>query len=799
MNVHDSDPSGQRTVIRSPAPQGTAGTSLDDPRIVEALERYLAALESGDKPDRQTFLAQHPDVAEGLAECLDGMEALHRSTPSSQPAADAAGAFAPGTPLGDFRILREIGRGGMGVVYEAEQLSLGRRIALKVLPFALTLDARQLQRFKNEARAAAQLHHTNIVPIYSVGCERSVHFYAMQFIEGKTLAEVIGELRQLSRSGRRAPRPGRAGPGPRTLVDESNAPASPVADRVPAPGSEVGAQAGAGETAVEPVGALATAYSTNSPQYFRGVAQLGVQASEALEHAHTYGVVHRDIKPANLLVDVHGHLWITDFGLAQFQSDAALTQTGDLLGTLRYMSPEQALARRGLVDHRTDIYSLGATLYELLTLEPAYDGRDRQELLHQIAFEEPRPPRRWNGQIPADLETIILKAMGKGVEERYATARELAEDLRCFLELKPIRARRPTLIEKTAKWARRHRAVVASGVVCLLLAAVGFGVSTALIAQEQSETRQALHELAREKAKTEEALQGQERRAREAEKSYRQAREVVDFLMQVSVQEMAGPGLTDLRRRLLEAVLGYYEGFIRDRKDDPSSDDLQAARERVAGILGELSDMEGFGRVMFLTFLLGKRDVQNDLGLSEEQASEVRNLTRDRFRKPPPPGFVHFGQLNTEEKRQKLREMTRSAEEKLAFLKPEQMKRLKQIALQHRGVQGLTDPEVARQLGLTKKQLEDIREESHKALPGPPCDDGPPPDKAPKPKEAAPFADQRWLNVLDARQRALWKEMIGVEFKGQIWPAFGGPRGGRGPHHDHAKFGRGPDHRRRQP
>src|SRR5262249_1437292 len=158
-------------------------------------------------------------------------------------------------------------------------------------------------------------------------------------------------------------------------------------------------------------------------------------------------VVHRDIKPANLLVDGRGNLWVTDFGLAHCQSQAGLTMTGDLVGTLRYMSPEQALAKRVPVDHRTDIYSLGVTLYELLTLEPAFGGRDRQELLRQIAFDEPRRPCRLNKAIPAELETITLKAIAKSPSERYSTAQELADDLRRFLEDKPIRAKRPTLFQ----------------------------------------------------------------------------------------------------------------------------------------------------------------------------------------------------------------------------------------------------------------------------------------------------------------------------------------------------------------
>jgi tetratricopeptide (TPR) repeat protein len=187
--------------------------------------------------------------------------------------------------------------------------------------------------------------------------------------------------------------------------------------------------------------------------------------------------VHRDIKPANLLVDVRCNLWITDFGLAHCQSQAGLTMTGDLVGTLRYMSPEQALAQPSGVNQHTDLYSLGATLYELLTLEPAFNGRDRQELLQQIAYEEPRPPRRINQAIPIELETIALKAMAKNPAERYARAQDLADDLERFLNDEPIRARRPTLRQRMRRWGRRHQPAVWSAAVGLLVALAALGGS----------------------------------------------------------------------------------------------------------------------------------------------------------------------------------------------------------------------------------------------------------------------------------------------------------------------------------
>jgi tetratricopeptide (TPR) repeat protein len=423
-----------------------------DLRLTQVLDAYLAGLPKGTAPDPNELLAQHPDLADDLRECLDCLAFIHeaaRPADADGPQSDAASQEPGSRELGDFRILREIGKGGMGVVYEAEQLSLGRRVALKVLPFAATMDPRQLQRFHNEARAAASLDHPHIVHIHAVGCERAVHFYAMQFIEGQTLAAMIAELRW---SGGQPVR-SEAQPETTSHVPDAPAPAVPEVDTAP--------QA-----------AASTERRPLDRAYFRRVAELGIQAAEALDHAHALGIVHRDVKPANLLVDGRGSLWVTDFGLAHIQSDARLTMTGDLVGTLRYMSPEQALAKRVVVDHRTDVYSLGATLYELLTLEPAFTGKDREELLRQIAFEEPKTPRRLNRAIPAELATIVQKAMEKNPAERYATAKELADDLRRSLADEPIRARPPGPARRLRKWGRRHPAWVAAAAAALTAAVV---------------------------------------------------------------------------------------------------------------------------------------------------------------------------------------------------------------------------------------------------------------------------------------------------------------------------------------
>ena len=417
----------------------------DDPRVASALAAYLAELEAGRRPSRDELLESYPEIAEDLADCLDIVEFVHSAAagPSNGPL-DLPGDDLPrddlprDAMLGEYRLVREIGRGGMGIVYEAEQVSLGRRVALKVLSGTAALDPLKLQRFRIETQAVAQLHHPHIVPIFAVGSERGTHHYAMQYIEGPTLADVIHQQR---RFGRGAAGGMEAGPvssdTPRVTSDPASATgehsANGTGDRV---------------REVSPSGLAASPTSSHRGRgAFRALARLAIQAAEALDHAHAMGILHRDIKPSNLLIDAGGNLWVTDFGLARFQDEPGLTPTGDLLGTLRYIAPELVLGQRMVYDPRSDIYSLGATLYELLTLRPVFDGRDRRELIRQIAQDEPIPPRRLDPTIPRDLETIVLKAMEKEPERRYATARALGEDLRRFLEDRTIRARRPNLAE----------------------------------------------------------------------------------------------------------------------------------------------------------------------------------------------------------------------------------------------------------------------------------------------------------------------------------------------------------------
>jgi serine/threonine protein kinase len=455
--------------------------AASDPTLAQLCDEIIERLQAGEGVDLAALALEHPEHAGQLQRLLPALEAL------VDLGASSAGDSVRGVPnpsamdpapkvLGDFRILREVGRGGMGVVYEAEQMSLGRRVALKILPMAAAIDPRQMQRFQLEAQAAGCLHHTHIVPVHAVGIEQGVPFYAMQFIEGRSLAQLVAELRRLEGlDPADGPAPALAdlttstlaasllaGGSPRKVSPPApDAPTVELRPSRPEPDRPIRIASPLPATPTPPGGrASSSGSSTRDRSYIRTVARLGLEAAEALDHAHARGILHRDIKPGNLLVDAEGRLWVTDFGLAQVQGDHRLTATGDILGTLRYMSPEQALGKRVVVDGRTDLYSLGVTLYELLTLLPALDGRDRAEILRRLAAEEPTSLRKLNPAVPADLATIVHKTMAREPAERYATARELAEDLQRFLLDRPILAKPPSLLDRAAKWSRRHTAAV---------------------------------------------------------------------------------------------------------------------------------------------------------------------------------------------------------------------------------------------------------------------------------------------------------------------------------------------------
>ncbi|MFO0966231.1 MAG: protein kinase [Gemmataceae bacterium] len=402
-------------------------------------------------------------------------------TPSHEARDSVQGAWPGGGVLGDFVLLREIGRGGMGVVYEAEQTTLGRRVALKVLP-AVALDAQRLERFRREAQAAARLHHTNIVPVFGVGETAGVHYYIMQYIEGQALDRVLKQIGEADRAG--------ADPiahadtvtfaaGASLAPPEESHPATSVSTHVAAPKPASSATA-------------ATSMGAAAGPFWKDAARIGAQVAEALAHAHDKGVLHRDIKPANVLLDKAGAAWVTDFGLAKFAEADDLTAPGAVVGTLRYMPPERF---QGQADARGDVYSLGLTLYEMLALRPAFDETGHERLFAQVSRAEPAPPSRWRRGIPRDLETVVLKAIARDPAHRYQTAAALAEDLRRVVDDRPVLARRAGPLERWRRWSRRNPLVASlSAALVLVLLATALGSTIAAfnfreLANAESEAR----------------------------------------------------------------------------------------------------------------------------------------------------------------------------------------------------------------------------------------------------------------------------------------------------------------------
>jgi WD40 repeat protein/serine/threonine protein kinase len=512
--------------------------------VVALAEEFLGRYRRGERPSLKEYIDRHPALAAEIREVFPAMAlmeniALADDSPAPElPGPGAATVPGPLQQLGDFRLIREVGRGGMGVVYEAEQVSLGRHVALKVLPQQVLQDGRRKRRFEREARAAAKLHHTNIVPVFGVGEQDGLPYYVMQFIQGLGLDLVLVELKRLNADpiADVPPRDLSAANLARSLMSGDFRPAEgPFADAdetVPESPKRPNLDGGApgGPPVAVPTGAVSSGSITLPGQggpahrprprkhtYWQSVAQIGVQVAGALEYAHRQGVLHRDIKPSNLLLDTHATVWVTDFGLAKADDQPNLTDSGDILGTLRYLPPE---AFEGKTDARGDVYALGLTLYELLAFRPAFADRNRARLFRQVTTAEPPRLGKLNPQVPRDLVTIIHRAIDRDPARRYPSAGELEADLRQFLDDEPIQARRLSAAERLLRWARRHKGLAAAlAVVAVLLVLLTAGALLAAayfqkLEQEQRALATKNEKLADEKeaARQREAAQARELR-----------------------------------------------------------------------------------------------------------------------------------------------------------------------------------------------------------------------------------------------------------------------------------------------
>ena len=703
--------------------------TADDPRILELVKEYQAELDRGRRPDRSDFLARHPELAPTLAPYLDGLDLLNRGAKALSgtglPARLETG-VGPGSRLGEFEIVREVGRGGMGVVYEALQKSLNRRVALKVLPSVLAADQNRLRRFTVEAQAAAAVAHPHIVPVYAVGEDRGVNFYTMRLVDGSPLDSLAAGIALVRKQS----------------SDDSPPPKLPdTHDEVPPPGG------------------LIDLAKWDRPRFQRAVARLGEQVARALDHAHQSGVVHRDVKPANLLLDRQGHVWVTDFGLAQFIDAGTVTRTGATVGTMRYMSPEQAAGDRRRLDHRTDVYSLAATLYELLAGRPAFPAEEPHILLRQILDTEPPPLRSIEPSVPADLETVLQKGMQKEPRDRYATAAEFADDLDRFLAGEPIRARRPAIWDRAKKWAGRHPAAVAAALISLVVIVAASGVATALVASEHDETKK--------------AYKAERDRADEAERRFRQAKKLGDAMLRISEEEIGSDSpFQGPRRRMLLAALENYRDLLAGGHDDPEvRAELDRVLAQVTGLLAE----QAVTREAEATALLWLPDVRAELDITSEQFERVERLMMKKGSAGGGPG-PRGPQADPAVRKELIQMLTRP-----------QRDRLRQVFYQTRGPMAFNESEVVEALKLTAAQRQQIRmiqtegfvgfggfagpfPKPGGGFPGGKGPDRKGPDDRPPGKgpnwgaEAAAKVIERVLEVLTDEQREAWKALIGKPF-----------------------------------
>jgi serine/threonine protein kinase/WD40 repeat protein len=406
----------------------------------EVAEAFAGRLRQGEEPSPDEYAKQFPEMAEQIWRLFPTIALIERCSPPGPAnaglgASTRRGRFELPCQLGDFRLLREVGRGGMGVIYEAEQTSLGRRVALKILSPAAIPDGTHLRRFRQEAGSAARLHHTNIVPVFGLGECDGVHFYAMQFIHGKSLQQMLSS------------------------------------------------------DAAQPEAKL-----PQGTALFSFVARAGLEVAEALAYAHAQGILHRDIKPSNLLVDEQGTIWVADFGLAKADESGNLTASGEFVGTLRYLAPE---CLRGEASPLSDQFALALTLYECLAGRPAYAASDRLLLLQQVALGSVPPLRKINPAIPRDLETVLLKALGHEPGSRYASARALADDFRRFLEDRTVLARRSGPATRLWRWCRRNPVTAGLSAAVLLLLISVAAVSTVAAFRLQDANEQTGRQLKR--------------------------------------------------------------------------------------------------------------------------------------------------------------------------------------------------------------------------------------------------------------------------------------------------------------
>ncbi|OYP30419.1 serine/threonine protein kinase [Rhodopirellula sp. MGV] len=455
--------------------------------------------------------------------------------------------------LGDYRIIREIGRGGMAIVFEAEQQSLHRRVALKVFPAQAFEDSDHLKRFEREAKLVAGLYHHNIVPVYGTGAQDGLHYFVMQLIDGMTLDQFTSGVKN----------------------ERSDSLFEPICEVLALSDSDPISRG---------VKTPAAKLSRNR-NYWHRIASIGQQVAEALDYAHGKGILHRDIKPSNLILDAEWRVWVTDFGLAHELAHDPISRTGDIVGTLPYMAPERL---NGVADVRSDVYSLGLTLYELLTYQTAIGGLSRSEIRRKVLGGDVPPPRSISRDIPKDLETIIMKAVAKEPHQRYPTAKAFAQDLDNYRNDRPIQARRAGLIDRLHRWSKRNPAAACMSFALLLCVTISMVMVTL-------QWRRAVLEGSRAESNLSLALYSMDRLLERFEADWMEHPSVLDSDQETGPTEMRFV-VSDRSATVLQEALSFYKQFAEKNESDPRlKRDTARAFKRVGGIyerLGHLHEAE---------------------------------------------------------------------------------------------------------------------------------------------------------------------------------------------------------------
>ncbi len=632
--------------------------SADDPEALEKIvDHFTSRLRAGKHPSIAEYQEKFPSLKDEIEDLLASVAMIEKLKPSStSPEMDRRSLEEVSglKRIGNYEVVGEIGRGGMGIVFEAIHESLGRRVAIKVMPTPLVNRSKYIERFQREAKAAAKLHHTNIVSVFGVGEGDGFHYYVMDFVDGQTLGEVIQGMSNSSGvnsastqrvEGTRLEMPVKNDSS--FSIDEFSL-ESTVRDSASMEGARSKNQ-----------GDLMSRDKLDS-RHFRWAARLGANLADALSYAHSSRILHRDIKPSNLILDRKGVVWITDFGLAKDSSNEVnLTKTGDVIGTPQYLAPESL---EGKYDRRSEVYCLGLTLYELATLQPAYAGGTTAEIIRAIASTSPVSPRKVNSKVPIDLSTIIEKSISREPEARYATANQLRSDLLAFVDGRPISARPPSAIENIIKWSRRNplpAALSAVSALLLILVTVSASIGYLYTVDALGKEAQRSEELVEEQEETEKQRKAAVAAAEKMEVQYKRAEANIEITLE-AFDEMfmqivsRGSSSTDLDiegfeelmgietsvtredAAFLEKLLAFYDRFATENEDNEALR-LESAKafRRAANIyqlVGQYDlSVEAYKKAIFLYELIWEQSDDSKeilISLVQSKSELARGLRR---------------------------------------------------------------------------------------------------------------------------------------------------------------------------